>query len=83
MISLVPILISHFIFNLRQTGESAQPPSRPSHVASLVFRLQESIVGNMGESLNHGFDEQAEDAGEGMNEESIPLEEVGDASATP
>lgn len=60
IVSIIPIVISRFILNLRQTGERSPPPSRPSRIGTLVFRLQETIVGNMGESLNHGFEGEVE-----------------------
>lgn len=59
--SIIPILISRFIFNLRQAGETAQSLSRPFRIASIVFRVQKSIVGNMGESLSLGLGGEAED----------------------
>lgn len=55
--SIIPILISRFILNLRQADGRSLPPSRPSRIGTLVFNLQESIVGDMGEPLDHGFGE--------------------------
>lgn len=63
----MPMLISRFILNLRQVpdSESDPSPSRSSGIASVVFRIQERIVGNMGESLDYGFGgETAEGDGE-------------------
>lgn len=34
----------------------------------MVFRLPESIVGNMGEPLDYGFDEETEGEGVGLGE---------------
>lgn len=60
IISVIPILISRFILNLRQAGDTSAPPSCSSQGASLVFRLQESIVGNIGEQLDDGFEVEEE-----------------------
>lgn len=70
------MLISRFILNLRQAGEANKPPSRPSHIASLIFRIQETIVGNMGECLDHGFEGDAEEA---HCEENSGLDEGGES----
>lgn len=79
--SLTPILISRFIFNLRQVGEADKPPSRPSRMASIVFRIQESIVGNMGESLEHGFRGDGEDIEEVEYEQDGPTEKIASGEA--
>lgn len=63
--SITPILISRFILNLRQVGNANQSaPSRPSGIASIIFRISDSIVGNMDQPLDHGF------GGDGVGEEA-------------
>lgn len=79
--SLTPILISRFILNLRQVGEANKPPSRPSRMASIVFRIQESIVGNMGESLEHGPGGDGEEVEEVEHGQNGPTEEVASGEA--
>lgn len=68
--SLTPILISRFLLNLRQLGTSEVEDSEHSghrdspsqHMSTVNFRLPDSIVGNMGEPLEHGVDiEEGED----------------------
>ena len=53
-----PILVSRFIMNLRQldsTEESTSPSMAhgSGHFSTLNFRPQNTIVGNMGEPLDH------------------------------
>lgn len=81
MNSLTGILISRFIFNLRQVGEANKPPSRLSRMESIVFRIQEGVVGNMGESLEHGPGGYGEGIEEVECEQNGPIEEVASGEA--
>lgn len=74
--SLTPILTARFMLNLRQAGETNTTPSRPSRMASVVFRIQEKIIGNMGEPLDHGFAEDVED-GEVVETDGVLEEQDG------
>lgn len=51
---MTSVLISRFLLNLRQVGHSSGDLSnvRTSHIATLRFRIPETIVGNLGESLH-------------------------------
>ncbi|THG96032.1 hypothetical protein EW026_g5719 [Hermanssonia centrifuga] len=59
VLKTVPILISRFLFNLRQVGEPAAESGNHQHITfSSRFTIRvptlASIVGNMGEELDHG-----------------------------
>ncbi|THG97712.1 hypothetical protein EW026_g4347 [Hermanssonia centrifuga] len=63
--ALTPILISRFLLNLRQLGEpeNGTEDASDSRLSIPGFRIVTltSIVGNMGEELNHlGTEEDAE-----------------------
>ncbi|KAJ3554285.1 hypothetical protein NM688_g3189 [Phlebia brevispora] len=56
---LTPILISRFILNLRQIGQEHQLANRNTFQVSTAigsFALSSSVVGNLGEPLDHGLD---------------------------
>lgn len=57
---MTPILISRFLLNLRQLGESEPVSVYNSRFSIPGFRVQtlRSIIGNMGEDLDHGRDAQ-------------------------
>lgn len=75
--SLAPILISRFILDLRQgAGEANQPPSSLSRMELIVFRIQESTVGNMGESLEYGSGGDGGDIEEVERDQNGPTEEI-------
>ena len=59
------VVISHFIINLQQANSSGPATSvaaTPSKFSSPRFRIPPvaSIVGNMGQPLDHGFDDENE-----------------------
>ena len=58
--SLPPVLVSRFLINLRHAGQPSfldgrRTSSTGGALSSLA--LPTSVLGNTGESLNHGFDE--------------------------
>ena len=65
------MLVSHFILSLRGlgTGQNAQNPSA-NDITTVAFRVPDSIVGNLGESLA-GLGEEGVD-----DEESIEVAEI-------
>lgn len=67
---LSPVIISRFILNLREVGDrggsKASAPGLPQsmQIASVQFRMQDRIEGNIGESLRTGFWSDNEDDGD-------------------
>lgn len=72
---LQPILISRFLLNLRHADSPEDSTSRLARFPTpLNFRAPtlQSIVGNMGEPLDHGYQEDTyEDEGEGEGEGDV------------
>lgn len=60
----MPVVISRFLLNLRQVVHQEQVASRFSRFSALNFRIQDSIVGNMGEALDIGTSEDTGDVDE-------------------
>lgn len=54
--------MSRFLLNLSQTVYQDQVPSNYAHFSAIGFCIPDSIVGNLGEPLEHGLDiEESED----------------------
>ena len=49
--SVIPVIISRFLLNLRQVVHKDQPDSHFSRFSALNFRVPDSLPGNTGESL--------------------------------
>ncbi|KAJ3554286.1 hypothetical protein NM688_g3191 [Phlebia brevispora] len=57
---LTPILTSRFLLNLREIGQEHQLANRSSFRVSTAigsFAVGSNVLGNLGEPLDHGFDE--------------------------
>ncbi|PSR84295.1 hypothetical protein PHLCEN_2v5464 [Hermanssonia centrifuga] len=85
IVTIVPILIGRFLLNLRQLGETqswndTQDESR-SRLSSHGVRLTTlaSIIGNMGEDLDHG---PSEDEDEERDDSGLPMEVIASESPT-
>lgn len=53
-LSIISLLIPRFLLNLRQVVHRDQASSRISRFSFVAFRIPESIMGNIGEPLEHG-----------------------------
>ena len=79
--SLQPILISRFLINLRQASDPAQDANTTnfSRFSAPGFQVPavDTFVGNMGESLDFGFEDDDEDVGDDVLEASQEIYEAG------
>ncbi|KAI0704970.1 hypothetical protein BC835DRAFT_1410304 [Cytidiella melzeri] len=65
-VTLTPILVSHFILNLRQAASSSSSPYTSGGALSEIRFSVDRLVGNMGEPLEHAANYEDEgDGGEG------------------
>lgn len=58
-----PILINRFLLNLRQLSES-EASEHVRTVSTPMFRITIDVTGNMGESLDHGWEVDGSDEAE-------------------
>ena len=74
---MTPILISRFLLNLRQLRNPASEPSGDHFVVSTAigsFATPSMVIGNLGQPLDYGFDNEPDGAQVGSGDVLLEAE---------